>query len=99
MRLFFFLVRMAANTASIRTVDTITQLKQAGQQYLVKYFQLLLADPACKLNALESIELARPFLAQGSPQGLEKIKELIQAQKLEPTEDLGDLLKNKVLII
>lgn len=88
-------LRMAASTPGLRTVDTINQLKAAGQQFLGKYFQLLLADPNCKLNALESIELARPFLQQGNPAGLEKIKELIQLQRLEPTEDLGDLLKNK----
>jgi len=77
----------------LRTVETINALKAVpGGQGLLQYFQLLLKKG--KLNAIESIELARPVLAKNSPQGMEHIKEWLKEQKLEPSEDLGDLLKN-----
>jgi clathrin heavy chain len=75
----------------LRTVDTINALKQHGQgQGLLQYFQLLLQQG--KLNAVESLELARPVLTK--PQGMDHIRGWLKDQKLEPSEELGDLLKN-----
>jgi hypothetical protein len=118
----------------LRTLDTINQLKAipatGGTTHVLQYFQLLLKKGA--LNAIESIELARPVLAKRSeagtlrtlavyllfldvvftakriayihththtphlltPTGLEHIKGWLKEQKLEASEELGDMLKN-----
>jgi len=75
----------------LRTIETINALKQVNQgNGLLQYFQLLLKNGS--LNEVESIELAKPVLAK--PQGIEHIKGWLKDQKLQPSEDLGELLKN-----
>ena len=56
---------------------------------MFQYFSILLEKG--KLNHLETIELAKPVLAQGRPQLLEK---WLSEGKLEMSEELGDLLIN-----
>ena len=56
---------------------------------MFQYFSILLEKG--KLNHLETIELAKPVLAQGRPQLLEK---WLSEGKLEMSEELGDLLVN-----
>ena len=64
--------------------------QQPGQpQPVFQYFSVLLEKG--KLNHLETIELAKPVLAQGRPQLLEK---WLSEGKLEMSEELGDLLVN-----
>ncbi|KMS65084.1 hypothetical protein BVRB_039610, partial [Beta vulgaris subsp. vulgaris] len=46
-----------------------------------------------KLNAIESIELTRPVVSSGSPQGKEHLRGWIAEGKLEFSEELGDLLR------
>lgn len=76
----------------LRTMDTINALKAIpGGQGLLQYFQMLLK--AGTLNKIESIELARPVLARNNQQSLEHIKGWLKENKLEASEDLGDLLK------
>lgn len=86
--------RLAANSPQgiLRTPQTINMFKslpaQAGAPAPVfQYFSILLENS--KLNALESLELARPVLAQGRPQLIEK---WLQEDKLECSEELGDLI-------
>lgn len=90
-------IQLAATSPGgvLRTADTINLLKNAGGSLLGQYFQKLLA--VGKLNAIESLELTRPILQQNNPQGLDRIKDWIAAGKLEPTEELGDLLKGQNL--
>jgi len=76
----------------LRTSQTIQRFLQIpgqpGQpQPVFQYFSILLEKG--KLNALESVELARPVLQQGRPQMLEK---WIAEDKLEHSEQLGDLI-------
>jgi clathrin heavy chain len=74
----------------LRNAETIQLLKQLdGGKGLLQYFQLLLKRG--KLNTIESIELSRLVLAKG---GIEHIKGWLKEQKLEASEDLGDLLRN-----
>lgn len=74
----------------LRTIETIQQLKQIdGGKGLLQYFQNLLKKG--KLNTVESIELSRLVLAKG---GIDHIKGWLKDQKLEASEDLGDLLRN-----
>jgi len=56
-------------------------------QPIFQYFSILLEKG--KLNALESVELARPVLQQGKAQLLEK---WLQEDKLHCSEQLGDLV-------
>jgi len=81
---------------TLRTVETINMFKQLptppGQSSpLLAYFSLLLKRG--KLNQIESIELARPVLQKGLPAGLTHIEGWLKEDKLECSEDLGDLLK------
>jgi len=92
-------MNMAANSPQgvLRTIETINEFKklpaQPGQTApLLAYFSLLLKKG--KLNAVESIELVRPVLARG-PAGLTHIENWLKEDKLETTEDLGDLLKTQ----
>ena len=74
----------------LRNLETIQQLKQIdGGKGLLQYFQNLLKKG--KLNSIESIELSRLVLAKG---GIEHIKGWLKEQKLEASEELGDLLRN-----
>lgn len=79
----------------LRTVDTINQFKAlpalGPTSALLQYFSLLLKKGS--LNAIESIELARPVLQKGLPAGLKHIQEWLQKNQLECSEELGDLLK------
>eukprot|EP00607_Mallomonas_marina_P003718 CAMPEP_0182427698 /NCGR_PEP_ID=MMETSP1167-20130531/18991_1 /TAXON_ID=2988 /ORGANISM="Mallomonas Sp, Strain CCMP3275" /LENGTH=1652 /DNA_ID=CAMNT_0024610121 /DNA_START=314 /DNA_END=5272 /DNA_ORIENTATION=+ len=76
----------------LRTPATIARFQQIqgqpGQpQPVFQYFSILLEKGT--LNAMESVELARPVVQQGRPQLLEK---WFADEKLEPSEELGDLL-------
>jgi clathrin heavy chain len=74
----------------LRNIETIQLLKQLdGGKGLLQYFQMLLKKG--KLNAIESLELSRLVLAKG---GIDHIKGWLKDQKLEASEDLGDLLRN-----
>lgn len=73
----------------LRNMETIELLKQVdGGKGLLQYFQNLLKRG--KLNAVESIELSRLVLAKG---GIDHIKGWLKEQKLEASEELGDLLR------
>lgn len=86
--------RMAAKSPQglLRTPETIQRFQQIpatpGQpQPVLQYFSVLLERGT--LNALESIELARPVLQQGRGQLLEK---WLSENKLECSEELGDMV-------
>ena len=77
----------------LRTPDTISRFQQApaapGQPSpILTYFGMLLEKG--KLNAQESLELAKPVIQQGKQQLLQK---WIGEDKLECTEELGDHVK------
>ncbi|KAF9319670.1 hypothetical protein BG003_008470 [Podila horticola] len=77
----------------LRTPQTIERFKQvpvaAGQMSpILQYFGILLEKG--ELNKHESLELAKPVLAQGRKQLLEK---WLKEDKLECSEELGDLVK------
>jgi clathrin heavy chain len=77
----------------LRTPATIQRFQQAPGQPgqatpILTYFGMLLEKG--KLNAMESIELAKPVIQQGKQQLLQK---WIGEDKLECTEELGDLIK------
>ncbi|OAQ24879.1 clathrin, heavy polypeptide, isoform CRA_a [Linnemannia elongata AG-77] len=81
----------------LRTPQTIERFKQApvaaGQlSPILQYFGLLLEKG--ELNKYESLELARPVLAQGRKQLLEK---WLKEDKLECSEELGDIVKQQDL--
>ncbi|KAJ8613811.1 hypothetical protein CTAYLR_004926 [Chrysophaeum taylorii] len=87
--------RLAADSPKglLRTSETIARFQQVpgqpGQpQPVFQYFHALLEQG--KLNALESLELAKPVLQQGRTQFLEK---WLTEDKLECTEELGDLVR------
>lgn len=78
---------------SLRNSDTINKFKNAqaqpGQpQPILIYFQVLLEK--VRLNALESLELVGPVIAQGKR---DLVAGWINGEKLEFTEDLGNLIK------
>lgn len=78
----------------LRNQDTIARLQQLPTQPgapapVFQYFSVLLESG--KLNALESVELAKPVLQQGRKDMFEK---WIQEDKLECSEQLGDLIMN-----
>ncbi|XP_049342195.1 clathrin heavy chain 1 isoform X2 [Astyanax mexicanus] len=86
-------VAASAPKGVLRTAETIRRFQCAvvsgGQASpLLQYFGVLLDQG--QLNKLESVELCRPVLQQGRTQLLEK---WLKAEKLECSEDLGDLLK------
>ncbi|KAG0200257.1 hypothetical protein BGX28_006644 [Mortierella sp. GBA30] len=77
----------------LRTPQTIERFKQvpvaAGQlSPILQYFGILLEKG--ELNKYESLELAKPVLAQGRKQLLEK---WLKEDKLECSEELGDIVK------
>lgn len=87
--------KIAANSPRgiLRTPGTIEQFKgvpvQAGQlSPILQYFGILLEKG--KLNRYESLELARPVLAQGRKQLLEK---WLKEDKLDCSEELGDIVR------
>lgn len=76
----------------LRTQDTIQKFQRLQQQPgqpapVLQYFQALLQMG--KLNAVESVELARPVIASGRMQMMEQ---WLAEDKLECSEQLGDLL-------
>lgn len=78
---------------SLRNIDTINKFKAAqsgpGQaQPILVYFQTLLEK--VRLNGIESVELVGPVIAQGNKN---LVAGWINADKLEFTEDLGNLIK------
>lgn len=75
----------------LRTSETIEQLKKAGGQHLLQYFQLLLGQGS--LNAIESVGLVGPIVQRQNAAGLEHIKGWLKDNKLEASEELGDVLK------
>jgi len=77
----------------LRTPETIQRFQAApaapGQPSpILTYFGMLLEKG--KLNAMESVELARPVIQQGKQALLQK---WISEEKLECTEELGDMIK------
>ena len=77
----------------LRTPATIQRFQQAPAQPgqaspILTYFGMLLEKG--KLNAMESLELAKPVIQQGKQQLLQK---WIGEDKLECTEELGDHVK------
>ena len=92
-------INLAVNAPQgvLRTPETIQRFFQTavpqGQRALVlQYFQTLLSKG--KLNKIESVELVRPLIAAGSEQARKKIEEWVRDDKLDYSEDLGDLLRN-----
>uniref|UniRef100_A0A915P9U7 Uncharacterized protein n=2 Tax=Meloidogyne TaxID=189290 RepID=A0A915P9U7_9BILA len=85
--------KMAATTPKniLRTLQTLQKFQEAVPQAtypLGIYFNTLLEQGS--LNKYESLELCRPALVQGKKQLIEK---LISENKLECSEELGDLVK------
>ncbi|KAG9018769.1 hypothetical protein FRB90_009773 [Tulasnella sp. 427] len=87
--------KIAANSPRgiLRTPATIEQFKQVPVQPgtlspILQYFGILLEKG--ELNKYESLELARPVLAQGRKQLLEK---WLKESKLECSEELGDIVR------
>jgi len=88
-------VAASAPGTVLRNNETINKFKalppQQGQvQPILVYFSTLLEKG--KLNALESVELARPVLQQGRREFLEK---WLKEDKLECSEPLGDMVKQQ----
>ncbi|CAD6903869.1 unnamed protein product [Tilletia controversa] len=77
----------------LRTPQTVEQFKQVPSQPgalspILQYFSTLLERGS--LNKFESLELARPVLAQNKKQLLEK---WLKENKLECSEELGDIVR------
>ncbi|WFD08329.1 Clathrin heavy chain [Malassezia vespertilionis] len=77
----------------LRNPQTIEQLKQVPAQPgtlspILQYFGMLLENDT--LNQFESIELAKPVLAQGRKHLLEK---WLKEDKVECSEQLGDIVR------
>ncbi|VDQ03073.1 unnamed protein product [Trichobilharzia regenti] len=92
--------KLAANAPKgiLRTPQTIQRFQQVatapGQtSALLQYFGILLDQG--QLNKFESLELCRPVLQQGRKQLLEK---WLKEDKLECSEELGDLVKQVISI-
>ncbi|KAF9365590.1 hypothetical protein BGX34_009416 [Mortierella sp. NVP85] len=91
--------KMAANSPRgvLRTPQTIERFKhltvtQGTVPPILQYFGTLLEKG--ELNKYESLELAKPVLAQGRKQLLEK---WLKEDKLECSEELGDIVKQQDL--
>ena len=89
--------KIAANSPRgfLRTQDTIERLKSVPQQQgqmsvILQYFSVLLDKPGTSLNKFESLELAKPVLAQGRKHLLEK---WMGENKLDCSEQLGDAVR------
>lgn len=83
---------LASTSPSLRTSETLQQLKAVSPQLLIGYFQKIINRPGGKLNAIESVQLAQPLIQRGQ-QGIEHITNWIKENKLEPSEQLGDELR------
>ena len=93
-------IQLAVNSAQgvLRTLESIQLLQQApvpqgGRAPLLQYFSTVMQVKG-KLNKVESVELARPLVAANSDQTRKKIEDLIKEDKLEFSEELGDLLRS-----
>ena len=89
--------KIAANSPRgfLRTQDTIEKLKSVPQQQgqmsvILQYFSVLLDKAGASLNKFETLELARPVLAQGRKHLLEK---WLGENKLDCSEQLGDAVR------
>ncbi|KAL7409328.1 clathrin heavy chain 1 [Mrakia frigida] len=87
--------KIAANSPRgiLRTPQTIEQFKNVPVapgtlSPILQYFGILLEKG--ELNRIETLELARPVLAQGRKQLLEK---WLKENKLECSEELGDIVR------
>ena len=87
-------VRIAAESPNglLRTRDTIARFQaitpvEGQQPPVMKYFALLMQRG--RLNAVESVEVARPALAQGRKQLIEK---WLHEDKITSTQELGDMV-------
>jgi len=88
------LVAAQCKSGLLRTPQTIQQFKSVqappgGQSPILHYFSTLLEYG--KLNALESVELTRPVVQQ---QRRELVEKWLREDKLECTEELGDVVKS-----
>ena len=76
----------------LRNQETINKFKNlpstGGPAPILIYFNALLQST--KLNAIESVELARPVIAQNK---LNLIENWIKEGKLTMTDELGDLIR------
>jgi clathrin heavy chain len=79
----------------LRTADTINRFKQipadGASPPILQYFSMLLKRDS--LNKVEAVELARPVLQRNVQAGLKHIQDWLKDNKLECSEELGDLLK------
>ena len=90
-------IKIAANSPRgiLRTPQMIEQLKQVPTQPgtlspILQYFGVLLESGS--LNRHESLELAKPVLAQGRKHLLEK---WLKEDKIECSEELGDIVRQQ----
>ena len=79
----------------LRNEETINKFKALPQQPgqpppILVYFNTLLQAANAKLNAIESVELARPVIAQNK---LPLLEGWIKQNKLTMTSELGDLIR------
>ncbi|CAG0883299.1 unnamed protein product [Cyprideis torosa] len=93
-------VAVSAPKGILRTPATIQRFQGVqtppGQTSpLLQYFSILL-EQNTKLNKYESLELCRPVLIQGKKQLIEK---WLKEEKLECSEELGDLVKQADLTL
>jgi len=76
----------------LRTIETIQKFQalpaNQGANPVLQYFQTLLETG--KLNALETVELARPAVAGGK---LDMLRKWWDNDKLEGSEELGDMIR------
>ena len=93
-------IQIAVNSPQgiLRTIETIHRLQQvpvlpSGQAPLLQYFSALINTKG-KLNKVESVELVRPLVNANSEPTKKKIEEFVKEDKLEYSEELGDLLRN-----
>merc|ERR1719258_906941 len=79
---------MLLEKGKLSAMESIELAKPGQATPILTYFGMLLEKG--KLNAMESIELARPVIQQGKQALLQK---WISEEKLECTEELGDMIK------
>lgn len=90
-------IELAANSPQgiLRTPQTIQKLQRmpappGGRPPISAYFQYIMERS--KLNPVESIELAKIVLSK--PGGSDYLKQLITEDKIECSEDLGDMVRS-----
>lgn len=88
-------VKLAAASPSgiLRNLQTIQRLQRIttpvnNKPVISLYFTYIIDDG--QLNKIESIELAKIVLAKG---GIAYIKQLLDQKKIEPVEELGDMVR------